>query len=118
MCWESPPDACTSGSRSAMGERENVSWNHLKTHAFSEAESFEMMREAYEGERELASKPDQHAKLREMLGLAPHTAAKTIPQTEESASGGKTAQQSQVDEIAKGDEQELPPAEVPADEAL
>src|SRR5258708_18833127 len=67
-----------------------LSWNHLKRHAFSEAESFEMMREAYEGERELASKPDQHAKLREMLGLAPHTAAKTIPQTEESASGGKT----------------------------
>ncbi len=98
-----------------------LSWNHLKTHAFSEAESFEMMREAYEGERELASKPDQHAKLREMLGLAPHITSKTdaqpdVPQTEEPASGGKTTQPGQADEIAKGDEQELPPAEVPADE--
>lgn len=98
-------------------DAKTLSWNHLKTHAFSEAESFEMMREAYEGEKELASKPDQHAKLREMLGLAPHITSKTIPQTEESASEGKTTRQGQVDEIAKGDEQELPPAEVPADEA-
>lgn len=95
-----------------------LSWKHLKTHAFSEAESFEMMREAYDGERELASKPDQHAKLRKMLGLAPHITSKTAPQTEELASGGKTTQQGQVDETTKGDEQELPLAEDQADEAL
>jgi hypothetical protein len=93
-------------------------WKDLKMHAFSEAESFKMMREAYEGEKELASEPGQRAKLREMLGLAPHITSKTAPQTEEPASEGETTQQGQVDDIAKGDEQELPPAEVPADEAL
>ncbi len=91
-------------------------WKDLKTHAFSEAESFKMMREAYEGEKELASKPGQHAKLREMLGLAPNITSKTTPLTEEPASEGDTTQQGQVGEIAKGDEQELPLIEVPADE--
>lgn len=75
-----------------------------------------MMSEAYEGERELASQPDQHVKLREMLGLAPHITSKTVPQTEEPVSEGTTTQQGEVDEIAKGDEQELPSAEVSADE--
>jgi hypothetical protein len=36
-------------------DAKTLRWNDLKTHAFSEAESYEMMREAYEGERELAS---------------------------------------------------------------
>ena len=99
-------------------DAKTLSWKHLETHAFSEAESFEMMREAYDGERELASKPDQHAKLRKMLGLAPNITSKTAPQTEELASGGKTTQQGQVDETTKGDEQELPLAEDQADEAL
>src|SRR6266581_772908 len=95
-----------------------VSWNHLKTHAFSEAESYEMMLEAYEGEKELASKPKQHAKLREMLGLAPHITSKTVPQpdvsqTGETASEVQTTQQSQAEEIAEGVGQELLPAEFP-----
>jgi hypothetical protein len=77
-----------------------------------------MIREAYEGEKELASEPGQRAKLREMLGLAPAITSKTAPQTEESASERKTTQQGQVDEFAKGDEQELLPAEIPADAAL
>ncbi len=94
-----------------------LSWNHLNKHAISEAESYGMMREAYEGESQLASKPGQHAQLRKMLGLAPSVNSKTTPQTEESPSVGETTQQGQVDEIARGDEQELPPAEVPADEA-
>ncbi len=93
-------------------------WKDLKTHAFSEAESFKMMREAYEGEKELASEPGQRAKLRVMLGLAPAITSKTAPQTEEPASEGKTTQQGQVDEIATGDKQELLHAEVPANAAL
>lgn len=36
-------------------DAKQLSWNHLKTHGFREAESYEMMREAYEGERKLAS---------------------------------------------------------------
>ncbi len=103
-------------------DAKTLSWNYLKTHAFSEAESYKMMREAYEGERELASKPDQHAKLREMLGLAPHITSKTlpqpdVPQTGETGSGVQTTQQSQAEEIAEEFEQGLLPAEFPADEA-
>src|SRR5260370_17287328 len=67
-----------------------LSWKHLKAHAISEAESFKMMREAYEGEKELVSQPGQRAKLREMLGLAPHITSKTTPQAEEPASEGET----------------------------
>jgi hypothetical protein len=63
--WIMAPDAKT------------LRWNDLKTHAFSEAESYEMVREAYEGERELASKPKQHADLLKMLGLSPQN----MPQT-------------------------------------
>jgi hypothetical protein len=91
-------------------------WKDLKAHAFSEAESFKMMSEAYEGEKELASEPGQRAKLRKMLGLAPHITSKTAPQTEEPASEGETTQRGQVDEIVKGDEQELPHSEVPTNE--
>ena len=94
-----------------------LSWNHLNKHAISEAESFGMMREAYEGESQLASKPGQHAQLRKMLGLAPDITSTTAPQTKKSASEGKATPQGQVVEIAKGDVQELPLAEVPADEA-
>jgi hypothetical protein len=107
----------------ALGtDAKTLSWNHLKTHAFSEAESYEMMREAYEGERELASKPDQHAKLREMLGMAPQITSKTVPQpdvpqTSETGSEVQTAQQSQAEEIKEEIGQELLTAEFPADEA-
>jgi len=104
-----------------------LSWKQLKTHAFSEAESYEMMLEAYEGESELASKPDQRSKLLKMLGLAPHIKLKTvkpntvpqpdIPQTEETASEVKTAQDDHSDEITSGVEQELPSAKVLVDEA-
>lgn len=52
-------------------DAKTLSEKYLMTHAFSEAECYEMMREAYEGERELASKPDQRAQLLEMLGLPP-----------------------------------------------
>lgn len=99
-----------------LANARTLRWKDLRTHAFSEAESFEMMREAYEGEKELASKPGQRAKLREMLGLAPHITSKTAPQTEEPAAGGETTQQGQIDESVNGDEQVVPLAEVPADE--
>jgi AAA domain len=103
-------------------DAKKLSWNHLKTHGFREAESYEMMLEAYEGESKLASNPDQRAKLRKMLGLAPHIKSKTVPQpdapqTEETASKVKTTQLDQDEEIAKGVGQDLPPAEVPSDEA-
>src|SRR6266487_4016997 len=80
-----------------------------------------MMREAYEGERELASKPDQHAKLREMLGLAPQITSKTVPQpdvtqTDETASEVQTTQLSQAEEIVEELGQGLLPAEFRADE--
>lgn len=100
-----------------------LSWNHLKTHAFREAESYEMMREAYEGESMLASNPTQRAQLRKMLGLAPLVKPKKrpqpdVPQSEDTTSGVETTQPSQAHEMAKEDEQELPLAEIPADEAL
>ena len=52
-----------------------------------------------------------------MLGLAPHITSKTAPQAEEPTAEAETAQQGQIDEIDKGDEQELPLTEVPVDEA-
>ncbi len=71
-----------------------------------------MMLEAYEGERELASKPNQHAKFLKMLGLAPQIKSKRpqpdVPRTEEITSEGETTQPRQSDEIAKEVEQELP----------
>lgn len=99
-------------------DAKTLSWKHLKANAISEAESFGMMREAYKGEEGLASKPGQRAQLRQMLGLAPDNTSMTAPQTEGSASGGKAAPQGQVVEIAERDEQELPPVEPPAGEAL
>jgi len=100
-------------------DAKQLSWNHLKTHGFREAESYEMMLEAYEGESQLASNPDQRAKLRKMLGLAPHIKSKggpkpDVPKTEETASEGKATQDNHSDEITSGIEQES--AEVPADE--
>jgi hypothetical protein len=99
-----------------------LSWKQLKTHAFSEAESYEMMLEAYEGESELASKPDQRSKLLKMLGLAPHIKTKTvpqpdIPQTDETASEVKATQNNHSNEIKSGGEQELLSAVVPNDES-
>lgn len=93
-----------------------LSWTHLKTHAFSEAESFEMMREAYEGESELASKPDQHAKLREMLGLFPQNKPQTIPPsdvpgTDETITGSEATQVDRPGETAQGAKQALPTEE-------
>jgi hypothetical protein len=99
-------------------DAKTLSWKHLKANAISEAESFGMMHEAYKGEEGLASKPGQRAQLRQMLGLAPDNTSTTAPQTEGSASGGKAAPQGQVVEIAERDEQELPPVEPPAGEAL
>ncbi len=103
-------------------DAKKLSWNHLKTHAFSEAESSEMMREAYKGESKLASTPKQHTDLLKMLGLAPHITSKTVqqpdvPQTEETVSKGKPTQLGQADEITERVVQELPPTEVPTDEA-
>ncbi len=85
-----------------------------------------MMLEAYEGESELASKPDQRSKLLAMLGLPPQIKPKTVkpqtvpqpddPQTDETASEVKTTEDDHSDEITSGVEQELPSAVVPADE--
>jgi len=115
-----------------------LSWNHLKMHAFSEAESYEMMLEAYNGESELASKPDQHTKLRQMLGLAPAVESKTVtqpdtPQTGETASEGvpppvmtqieemaaaaQPTQPSQGEEIKGEAGEELPAGEDSVDDA-
>jgi hypothetical protein len=46
-----------------------LTWKQIKTYAFTEAESYEMMLEAYEGEKNLALKPKQHEDLLKMLGL-------------------------------------------------
>jgi len=98
-----------------------LNWKHLKTHGSREAERYEMMLEAYEGESQLASNPNQRAKFLKMLGLAPHIKSKKgpqpdVPQAEDTPSGVETTQPAQSDEVAKGVEQELPSAEVPADE--
>jgi hypothetical protein len=44
---------------------------HLRQYAFSENECYEMMREAYEGERELTTSSGQRTQFLEMLGLVP-----------------------------------------------
>ncbi len=98
-----------------------LGWNHLKTHAFSEAESYGMMREAYQGESELASNPNQHAKLREMLGLDPRVDSKTVPQsdTPQTVETGAEVQTTQLDpnnEITNVDGQEQQLAKVPTTE--
>jgi hypothetical protein len=99
-----------------------LSWTQLKTHAFSEAESYEMMREAYEGESKLASNPSQRAQLRKMLGLDSQKRPKKeqrpdVPQTGETPSGIETIRDDHSDEIKSRVEGKLPSAEVPADEA-
>jgi len=79
--------------RAAMETNEKtLSLGLLEKHAFSEAELFEMMQEAYEGEKELAPKPEQGIKLREMLGLY---------------SFGGTTKQRQASDVL----QEMPPVE-------
>jgi AAA domain len=98
-------------------DAKRLSWNHLKTLGFREAERYEMMLEAYEGESQLASNADQRAKLRKMLGLAPHIKSKESPKPEETTSEGKITQDDHSNEIASGVGQELPSAEVPADES-
>jgi hypothetical protein len=91
-------------------------WNDLKTHAFSEAESYEMMREAYEGERELASKPKQRADLLKMLGLSPQNKTQSTPKpdvsgTNETPTGSRENQVKQPDDTANGAKQPLPAEE-------
>jgi hypothetical protein len=98
-----------------------LGWNHLKTHAFREAESYEMMREAYEGESQLDSNPKQRAQLRKMLGLAPPVKPKRgpqpdIPQTKEVVAGVETTQPDQSGEMIKEAGQDFTSDEVAADE--
>ncbi|HEY6406753.1 MAG TPA: hypothetical protein VIY29_04705 [Ktedonobacteraceae bacterium] len=98
-----------------------LSWNHLKTHAFREAESYEMMREAYEGESRLALNPTQRTQLRKMLGLDPLVKPKkglqpAVPQTEETTSGAETTQPDRSDEMAKEAGQDFPSEEDSAGE--
>ena len=57
-----------------------LTWKHIQTYAFTEAESYEMMLEAYEGERNLAPKPKQHEDLLKMLGLPSKRKAQKAPQ--------------------------------------
>jgi len=98
-----------------------LSRNHLKTHAFREAESYEMMREAYQGESRLASNPTQHTQLRKMLGLDPLVKPKkgpppVVPQTEETTSGEETAQPDRSDETSREAGQDFPSEEDSAGE--
>jgi hypothetical protein len=97
-------------------DAKTLRWNDLKTHAFSEAESYEMMREAYEGEKELASKPKQHADLLKMLGLSPQNKPQTNPQpdvssTDETITGSEATQVDRHDETAVRTSQALPTEE-------
>jgi hypothetical protein len=57
-----------------------LTWKHIKTYAFTEAESYEMMLEAYEGEKYLAPKPKQHEDLLKMLGLPSKRKSQEAPQ--------------------------------------
>ena len=97
-------------------DAKTVRWNDLKTHAFSEAESYEMMLEAYEGEKELASKPNQHADLLKMLGLSPDNKSQTKPQpdvpgADKTITVSEAAQINWPGETTKGTEQALPTEE-------
>ena len=94
-------------------DAKTVRWNDLRTHAFSEAESYEMMREAYEGEKELASKPEQHADLLKMLGVSPQNMPpmkpqSDVPSTDETIIGSEATQIDRPDETAQGGNQALP----------
>lgn len=86
-------------------DAKTLRWNDLKTRAFSEAESYEMMLEAYEGEKELASKPKQHADLLKMLGMSPQNKSRTKPQpdvpgTDETTTEAGETQGDRTDEAA------------------
>jgi hypothetical protein len=59
-----------------------LNWNHLKRHAFSDAQKYEMMLEAYEGERDLASKPPQREQFLKMLGLSSESQSQVAVQTD------------------------------------
>ena len=93
-------------------DAKNLSWKSLQAHAFSEVESYEMMLEAYEGESELASKPEQRTKLRNMLGLdflsKPEEKQQTDVPNEETSPEGKASQVIQPDETKNDAKQELP----------
>lgn len=97
-------------------DAKTLHWNDLKTHAFSEAESYEMMREAYEGEKELASKPKQHADLLKMLGLSSQNMPQTnlkpdVPGADERIIRSEATQVDRLDETARGAKQALPTEE-------
>lgn len=78
---------------------------HLQRHAFSEAECYEMMREAYEGERELAAVAGQRTHFLEMLGLVPQSQAQEVPQPPPSSDQetAVTLQPSPNDDVTEGD---------------
>ncbi len=103
-------------------DAKTLRWNDLKTHAFSEAESYEMMLEACEGEKELASKPKQHADLLKMLGLSPQNKSRTKPQpdvpgADETITGSEATQIDRPDETAQGANQALPTEETASEMA-
>ncbi|GHO96286.1 ATP-binding protein [Reticulibacter mediterranei] len=90
--------------RAAMEANEKtLSLKLLEKHAFSEAELFEMMVEAHEGEKELAAKPEQHTKLREMLGLYPTGEGKpeTSSETQQNQSTPLPNQEAKYLEVAQ-----------------
>src|SRR6266581_1656569 len=104
-----------------LANARTIRWKDLRTHAFREAESYEMMREAYEGESRLASNPTQRTQLRKMLGLDPLVKPKkgpqpAVPQTEETTSGAETTQPDRSDEMAKEAGQDFPSEEDSAGE--
>jgi hypothetical protein len=78
---------------------------HLQRHAFSEAECYEMMREAYEGERELAATAGQRTQFLEMLGLADLSPVQKAPQSPPSPDQetAVTLQPSPNDHVAEKD---------------
>jgi hypothetical protein len=61
-------------------EAKALTWKHIKTYAFTEAECYEMMLEAYDGEQKLASQPGQRAKFLKMLGLPSKSELQETPQ--------------------------------------
>lgn len=60
-------------------DAKTLTWKHLKAHAFSDANKYEMMLEAYEGEKDLASKPNQRTQFLKMLGLSSQNELKEVP---------------------------------------
>jgi hypothetical protein len=63
-------------------DAKTLSWKHLKKHAFSDAKKYEMMLEAYEGEKDLASKPNQRTQFLKMLGLTSLDKSQEVPHPE------------------------------------